>query len=125
MAFFEPFLYMMRGEAGLAIIYKRQVRSGDALMRMSKAELLKLLATGDYYAVQRKDDWNREDIRIKREDGLAAEIQNYPYRINQMPAYLFDELVRKGALRQDRIDENGGAVFRFSPARRKSLTRAA
>jgi len=94
-------------------------------MRMSKAELLDLMATGDYYAVQRKDDWNREDIRIKREDGLAAQIVNYPYRINQMPAYLFDELVRKGVLRQDGMDENGGAVFRLSRGRLKSLKRAA
>jgi hypothetical protein len=94
-------------------------------MRMSKAELLNLIATGDYYAIQRKDDWNREDIRLKREDGLAAEICNYPYRINQLPAYLFDELLREGVLRQDAADENGAAIFRLSAMGRKPLNRAA
>ena len=87
-------------------------------MRMSKEELRDLILTGDYYAIQRKGDWNREDIRMKREDGLPAEIQNYPYRVNQMPAYLFDELVREGVLRRDGIDENGGAIFRVSRIRR-------
>ncbi len=94
-------------------------------MRMSKAELLNLIATGDYYVIQREDDWNREDIRIKREDGLAAEIVNYPYRINQMPAYIFDDLVRKRVFQQDGIDENGAAIFRLSARGRKALTRAA
>ena len=55
---------------------------------------------------------------MKREDGLAAEIQNYPYRVNQIPAYLFDELVREGVLRQDGIDENGEAIFRVSRIRK-------
>ena len=52
-------------------------------MRMSKAELLDLIASGDYYVIQRKDDRNSEDIRIERQDGAAAEIINYPYRINK------------------------------------------
>ena len=94
-------------------------------MRMSKEELLDLIWTGDYYAIQRKEDWNREDIRIKREDGLVAEIQNYPYRVNQMPAYLFDELVREGVLRKDGTDEEGGTIFRVSATDRKTFTRAA
>lgn len=94
-------------------------------MRMTKAELQKLIATGDYYALQRKDDWNREDIRLIREDGTAAEIVNYPYRINQLPAYLFDELVRKGVLRKDGIDENAASIFRLASNVRKPLTRAA
>jgi len=94
-------------------------------MRMSKEELLDLILTGEYYAIQRKDDWNREDIRIKREDGLVAEIQNYPYRINQMPAYLFDELVREGVLRKDGTDEEGGTIFRVSATDRKRFTWAA
>jgi hypothetical protein len=85
---------------------------------MSKEELVHLILTGDYYATQRKDDWSREDIRMMREDGLSAEIQNYPYRVNQIPAYLFDELVREGVLRQDGIDENGGAIFRVSRVRK-------
>jgi hypothetical protein len=87
---------------------------------MSKAELLALIATGDYYAVQRKDDWNREDIRLKREDGLPAEIHNFPYRINQFPAYLFDELVREGVLRQEGSDATGAAIFRLSCKAQKS-----
>ena len=94
-------------------------------MRMSREELLDLVLTGDHYAIQRKDDWNREDIRIKREDRLVAEIQNYPYRISQMPAYLFDELVREEVLRQDGIDEDGGTIFRVSERSRKPFTRAA
>jgi hypothetical protein len=94
-------------------------------MRMSKEELLDLILTGDYYAIQRKDDWNREDIRIKREDGVVAEIKNYPYRINQMPAYLFDELVREGVLRKDGTDEEGGTIFRVSATDRKAFTWAA
>jgi len=92
---------------------------------MSKEELLGLILSGDYYAIQRKEDWNREDIRIKREDGLAEEIQNYPYRINQMPAYLFDQLVREGVLRKDGTDEEGGTIFRVSATDRKPFTRAA
>jgi hypothetical protein len=94
-------------------------------MRMTREELRDLIATGDYYAIQKKDDWNREDILIKREDGLPAGIVNYPYRINQLPAYIFDELVREGVLRPDGTDENGAAVFRLSSKVGKPLTRAA
>ena len=102
-----------------------QVTSGNAAMRMSKEELLALILTGDYYAIQREDDSNRVDIRIRREDGAVANIQNYPYRINQMPAYLFDELVREGVLRKDGIDEDGGMIFRVSETSHKPYTRAA
>jgi Protein of unknown function (DUF3800) len=55
-------------------------------MRLSAVELLKLIATREYYLVQKRDDWNRDDIRIRREDGGPAKIENYPYRINQFPS---------------------------------------
>jgi hypothetical protein len=64
-------------------------------MSKSKKEFLELFATGNYYALQKRHDRNREDTSIQREDGLAAAIDNYPYRTNQIPAYIFDEFVRK------------------------------
>jgi hypothetical protein len=89
-------------------------------MSKSKNEFQELFATGAYYALQKKDDRNREDISIRREDGLDAEIHNYPYRTNQMPAYIFDEFVRKGILvAQDGKDELGGTIFRRTEKRRK------
>ncbi len=94
-------------------------------MRLSKEELIDLILTGEYFVIQKKDDLNREDIRIKREDGGVAEVLNYPYRINQLPAYLFDELVRDGILRQDGVDEDGAAIFRVSTGVRECFTRAA
>ena len=94
-------------------------------MRMSAEDLIDLLLTRDYYLLQRKDDRNREDIRIKREDGLPAEIRNYPYRLNQMPAYLFDKLLRGGVLRQDGLCEEGGTIYRVCIDGGKSLPKAA
>jgi len=81
-------------------------------MRKSEADFLELMATGEYYALQKKDDLNREDISIRREDGLALEMYNYPYRVNQMPAYIFDKFVREGLLQDDGTDELGGTIFR-------------
>ena len=92
-------------------------------MRLSRAELIGLIATGDHYAILRKDDFNRDDIRLKREDGRAAGIQNYPYRIDQLPTYIFDELVRTGVLQQDGIDEEGAAIFRVPSS--QDVTQAA
>ncbi len=83
-------------------------------MRKSKQDFLELIASGDYYALQKCDDPNREDIAIRREDGLAGEIENYPYRTNQMPAYIFDELVRDGLIEKVGTDEKGGAIFRIA-----------
>jgi len=94
-------------------------------MRMSREELVGLILTGDYYAIQKKDDYNREDILLRREDGRPAQIQNYPYRTNQVPAYLFDELVRERILRPDGADENGATIFRVATDARKAFTRAA
>jgi hypothetical protein len=94
-------------------------------MRLSEMDLLELIASGEYHLVQRKDDWNRDDILFKREDGRPARIENYPYRINQLPSYLFDRLVREGTLRPDGKDREGGTIFRVSGGRHKPLGSAA
>ncbi len=41
-------------------------------MRMCAEELIDLLLKRDYYLVQRKVDWNQDDIRIKRQGALIA-----------------------------------------------------
>jgi len=94
-------------------------------MRLTKSELVALVMTGEYFAVMKKDDWNRDDIAIKREDGAPADVQNYPYRVNQMPTYIFDELVRDGRLLEAGRDERGGTIFRINGAKRKPPARAA
>jgi hypothetical protein len=94
-------------------------------MRLTKSELIGLIETGDYFAVMRKDDWNRDDIRIKRDDGEPANIQNFPYRINQMPTYIFDELVRSGVLLEAGTDDQGGTIFRLNRRKINSSMRAA
>jgi hypothetical protein len=94
-------------------------------MRLTKSEFVDLIATGDYLAVLKKDDRNRDDIRMKREDGQAAEIQNYPYRINQIPTYIFDEFVREQVLIQDGTDEHGGTVYRAAGTTSAPLTQSA
>jgi hypothetical protein len=94
-------------------------------MRLSETDLLELIATGEYHLVQRKDDWNRDDILIRREDGGPAKIENYPYRNNQLPSYLFDRLLREGTLRPDGKDQEGGTIFRVSGGRHKPLGPAA
>ncbi len=75
--------------------------------------------------MQKKHDRHRDDITIRREDGLPAEIQNYPYRINQMPTYIFDEFVREGILEQDGTDETGATIFRPAKKGGKSSLQAA
>jgi hypothetical protein len=82
-------------------------------MTKTKLDFLALIASGAYYILQKKDDRNREDICIRREDGLPVEIPNYPYRNNQMPAYMFDEFLREGVIAQDGTDELGGTIFRM------------
>ncbi len=94
-------------------------------MRKSKQDFLELFASGSYHALQKRDDLNREDICIRREDGLPAEIVNYPYRINQIPAYIFEEFVIEGYLKQDGTDELGGAIFRITEKGRKRWQQAA
>ena len=94
-------------------------------MRKSKLDFMELFVSGAYYALQKKDDRNREDISIKREDGFAAEIHNYPYRTNQIPAYIFDELVREVFLKEDGSDELGGTIFRATEHAREQDLRAA
>lgn len=86
-------------------------------MRKSKADFVDLVSSGEYYVLQKRQDRNRDDITLKREDGLPAEIHNFPYRINQMPTYIFNELLEEGFLKEDAADEQGGIIFR--PARKK------
>ena len=99
--------------------------SGAKFMRLSEMDLLELIQSGEYHLVQRKDDWNRDDILFKREDGDPAKIENYPYRINQLPSYIFDRLLREGTLRPDGKDQEGGTIFRVSGGRHKPLGPAA
>ena len=82
-------------------------------MRKSKADFLELLASGDYYVLQKEHDRNLDDIVLKREDGLPAKIQNYPYR-NQSDAHLHLPRVPGGRLprREAGTDDLGGTVFR-------------
>ena len=94
-------------------------------MRKSKLEFMELMASGAYYALQREDDRNLEDISIRREDGVAEEIYNFPYRINQMPAYVFEEFIEEGILEQDGTDELGGKIFRVTDKGREKALRAA
>lgn len=94
-------------------------------MRKSKLDFVELFVSGAYYALQKKDDRNLEDICIRREDGLAAEIENYPYRTNQIPAYIFDEFVREGFLKEDGTDQLGGTIFRVTENALKQALRAA
>ncbi len=92
---------------------------------MSKKQFLDLIASGHYHALQKKDDRNREDIVIRREDCLPCEIENYPYRRNQMPAYIFDEFVRRGILKENGRDKFGGTIFRANEKMLKKPRRAA
>ncbi len=94
-------------------------------MRKSKADFMELLASGEFYVLQKKHDCNLDDITLKREDGAPAAIENYPYRVNQMPTYLFRECLEGGILKQDGTDEQGGTVFRPVYIKRKSSPQAA
>ena len=89
-------------------------------MRLTKSELIALIMTGEYFAVMKKDDWNRDDIALKREDDAPADIQNFPYRVNQVPTYIFDELVRDGLLLEAGRDEWGGTIFRVNRMKRNA-----
>jgi hypothetical protein len=99
--------------------------SNGASMSKSKREFLELLASGRYYARQKADDRNREDISIGREDGVPAEIDNYPYRMNQIPGYIFDDLVRDGLLKEDGKDNLGATIFRVTQKPQKTQRKAA
>lgn len=94
-------------------------------MSLSKRDVLDLMATGLYFARQRGDDHNRVDISIVREDGLPAEIPNYPYRTNQMPAYIFDAFLREGVLIEDGKDASGSTIYRVAAKARKVKSNAA
>ena len=87
-------------------------------MRKSKADFMELIASGEYYVVQKIHDRNRDDLTLRREDGLPAEIHNFPYRINQMPTYIFHEFLSEGVIKQDGTDELGGTIFR--PAKKRN-----
>ena len=89
-------------------------------MRKSKADFMELLAGGEFYVLQKKHDCNLDDIALKREDGAPAEIENYPYRVNQMPTYIFRDLLEGGIIEEAGTDELGGTVFRPVHMKRKS-----
>ncbi len=94
-------------------------------MRKTIAVFLELLASGEYYVIQKKHDRNLDDIAVKREDGQPAEIHNYPYRVNQMPTYIFHECLAEGFLKADGTDADGGTVFRPVRKKREHSPRAA
>ena len=81
-------------------------------MRKSKKDFVELIASGEFYVLQKLNDWNRDDIILKREDGNPAEIYNFPYRVNQLPTYIFSELLEEGALKEDGTDELGNTIYR-------------
>jgi len=93
-------------------------------MTKSKAEFLELLASGEFYVLQKKHDCNLDDISVKREDGQPADIQNYPYRINQMPTYIFRELLAEGFLKEAGTSEYG-TIFRPAQSKRAPSAQAA
>jgi hypothetical protein len=83
------------------------------------------MASGAYYVLQKGDDRNLEDISIRREDGVIEEIYNFPYRINQMPAYIFEEFIREDILREDGTNEIGARIFRVTDKGRDQDRQAA
>jgi hypothetical protein len=94
-------------------------------MRKSKKDFMDLIASGEYYVLQKPHDRNWDDITLKREDGCSAEIENYPYRINQLPTYMLIEFLREGFLKEDGTDELGGTIFRAVDKTRKTSAQAA
>ena len=94
-------------------------------MRKSKPDFMDLIASGEYYVVLKHHDRNLDDIALKREDGRPAEIHNYPYRINQLPTYIFHEFLEEGVLKEDGTDEHGGTIFRPADKKRKASAQAA
>jgi hypothetical protein len=93
-------------------------------MRKSKTDFEALLTSGEYYVLQKQNDRNLDDIALKREDGQPAEIHNYPYRINQIPAYIFLDLLADGFLAETGTGEHG-TVFRPACPKRESSAEAA
>jgi hypothetical protein len=81
-------------------------------MRKSKSDFVELMASGEYYVLHKADDRNHDDLTLKRFDSQPCEIQNYPYRLNQLPSYIFNELVREGLLTEAGKAECGGVIFR-------------
>lgn len=77
-----------------------------------------------YYVLQKKHDRNLDDIALKREDGGPAEIQNYPYRPNQLPTYIFLELLVEGFLKEAGAGDHG-TVFRPAGAEHEPSQKAA
>jgi len=94
-------------------------------MRKSKADFLELIGSGEFYVVHKANDRNHDDLTLKREDGEPAEIVNYPYRINQLPVYIFNELISEGFLQRNGADEFGGAIFRATEKALGAARRAA
>lgn len=94
-------------------------------MRKSKNDFMDLIASGEYYVLNKPHDRNWDDITLKREDGRPAQIENFPYRINQLPTYIFLEFLREGFLKQDGTDESGGAIFRPAAKRCEPSAEAA
>lgn len=86
---------------------------------------MELIASGEYYVLQKRHDRNRDDITLRREDGVPAEIHNYPYRINQLPTYIFHDFLNEGFLKEDGTDELGGIVFRPAGKKRERSAQAA
>ncbi len=93
-------------------------------MRKSKADFVELLASGAYYVLQKKHDRNLDDIALKREDGGPAEIHNYPYRLNQLPTYIFRALLAEGFLKEAGAGDHG-TVFRPAGRKREPSAEAA
>jgi hypothetical protein len=94
-------------------------------MSLSKSDFWDLMVSGLYYARQRSDDLNWVDISIVREDGRPAEIANYPYRTNQMPAYIFGAFLREGVLIEGGKDTSGATIYRISVKAWKTKSNAA
>jgi hypothetical protein len=94
-------------------------------MRKSKADFVELIASGEYCVLHKVHDRNHDDLALKREDGQPAEVQNYPYRINQLPAYIFNEFVSEGLLKEDGTAECGGTIFRATDKALRQSLRAA
>ncbi len=81
-------------------------------MAKTSSEILRLIAGEGYYAFQKIDDYNRDDIRLRREDGSEPHIENYPYRVNQIPSYMFEEFLRDGLICEDGLDSEGSRIYR-------------
>jgi hypothetical protein len=94
-------------------------------MSLSKSDFWDLMASGLYYARQRSDDLSWVDISIVREDGRPVEISNYPYRTNQMPAYIFGAFLREGVLIEGGKDASGATIYKASVKAWKTKSNAA